>query len=145
MNTSTQHPPRLPGTPQEGNLSVVQTSFVPSPEALELKGIVDGIGKKVAGAIDMMKKERDIRRRLIEHIATIVESKFDFHVYSSGKDIRKIGNINDKIFGNETLLTFAINQKDTELLQILLTHPDILVNEKNPLNKHTVLMQATLA
>ncbi len=95
MNTSIQHPPRPPSTPQEGNLSVSRTSFIPSEEALELKGIVDGIGKRVGSFIEVMESKK-LEFILDEVVRFCEESKYDDDLISFGILIRTTGNINEK-------------------------------------------------
>jgi hypothetical protein len=147
MNTAIKHPPRLPGTPQEGNLSVAQASFIPSSDVLELKGIVDGIAGKVGGAIEVMKarKEELLEKQLenqrkIEEIALLCEQSWNDEIIPFATLIQKIGNVNEKDFRGDTALMMVARNGHTEITKLLLNCPEILVNEKNNSLRYTALM-----
>jgi hypothetical protein len=128
MNTSIQHPPHLPGTPQEGNLSEAQTPFTPSEDALRVKETVDGIGKSVAGAIEEMERRRD-EFLPIEAIADACVESENPGLISIAKIIRETGNVNVKDNQGFTALYTATLTRNRELCAHILTHPLILVND----------------
>jgi hypothetical protein len=128
MNTSTQHPPRFPGTPQEGNLL--------SPQKLQVASIQRIIGKingkigKTLGEMKLRKKKfltKQENQQKIEEIALALEqSKEILFLYSS--HIRKMGGLNRPDSNGDTILTLLAAYNQTEILELLLAHPKILVN-----------------
>lgn len=137
VNTS-QHPPRPSDTPQERNLSEVQSS----QEILQLKSTVDAITKRVGGVIEVMKNGLENQKK-IEEIALTCESTGNFELVHMGSLIRNTGNVNEKISGGNTVLILAALYGNVEITKLLLARPEIQVNEKDNLGR-TALVNAAL-
>ena len=125
MNTSTQHPPHLSGTPEEGNL---HDTHIPTPQWVS--NLVKGIADRVGGFIEVMKNGLENQRK-IEEIAIACEQSGNYGFASFGSLIRQNWNINEKNSYGQTALIWAALKGDTEITQLLLTRPEIQVNEKD--------------
>jgi ankyrin repeat protein len=138
MNTSTQHPPCLPGTPQEGNLSVSQNSQIESIQG-NIKKIVWVIGT----AIEDMKqrKEELLEKQKIKEIVLAIEKFWSIQLDDFSWLIQKTGNINANDPTWRTALFRAASIGHLEIVQLLLAHPKIQVNEKDS-GEETALMVA---
>jgi ankyrin repeat protein len=132
MNTSTQHPLHLPGTPQEGDLSVAQKLQIES-----IQGNIKKIVWVIGDAIENLKENQ----RKIEEIAVACEQAEDKRLMPFAKLIQETGNVNENDSNGQTVLMSASRNGHTEIVKLLLAHPDIQVNKNNS-HGDTALMNA---
>jgi ankyrin repeat protein len=136
MNTFALHPPRLPSTPQEGNLLNSQNSQIESIQR-NIKKIVWNLG----GAVEEIERRKEEFLRIEEIALAFEESGYDSLIHF-GSLIRQSGDVNKKDQYGEPAITLVAWIGRTEIIKLLLTHQDIQVNEKNS-SRDTALMSAS--
>jgi ankyrin repeat protein len=126
MNTAIKHPLHLPGTPQEGNLSVAQKLQIES-----IQGNIKKIVWVIGDAIENLKENQ----RKIEEIAVACEQSWNNNLAPFGSLIRQSWNVNEKDEHDTTILMSACSLYSAsgdgfpDLVKLLLAHPHALVNE----------------
>lgn len=148
MNTSVRHTQGFPNLWKEVDWVSAQNSQVQS-----IQEFIWIISQKVKGAADIMKVKRgeflteeqkkseieDEKNRKVEEIINLCKLSEDNSLISLWKLIEKTGNINEKYGHGHTLLTLASWKNNTEIVKLLLVHPDTLVNATDD-SKYTSLI-----
>jgi Ankyrin repeats (3 copies) len=145
MNIFTQDAQIFSNAPQAGCLINSQWSDV-----IRVRELAIGIEKKVESALEGIKsqqKEFLENKRKIEEIALACETEADWKLLPFVELIRASGNVNEKDKNQTTILIEACCLHSAywngfpNLVKLLLSHPRILVNEKDRMET-TALMWA---